>query len=191
MKLSKTALSLAIGISVLGAGLAGCGNSMEVKSDNTSTAKKAVNNNDFYEVHSEDGRIYLFDDQKTYLSFLSVGETSYRLTRIGAGPKGETVVFGLHKKDKKKRSGIASVDMYEGRLEAGNPFYGELIKHNRYYVFSSWEDMKFVRKIGEPSYMYSDIGAGPKGETVVYVLNKSNKKKKPTALVSKFKSVHK
>lgn len=57
--------------------------------------------NEVYEVH-EDGRIYAFYDKALYKEFMSVGETAYRLTRIGAGPNGETMVFGLTKSDKKK-----------------------------------------------------------------------------------------
>jgi len=143
----------------------------------------------YFEVH-HDGRLNVFDDASTYLGFMKLGETSYRLTRIGAGPKGQTVVFGLTKKDKKKRSGIKCVDMYDGKLKPGSDFYGEIVMHNRFYVFSNWNDLLAVKKIGEPSYFYTQIGAGPGGKTVVYVLNKKTKKKKPVALIQQFKKVH-
>jgi hypothetical protein len=149
----------------------------------------SLNNDDFFEVH-HDGRLHMFDDAKTYLSYLQLGETTFRLTRIGAGPKGETVVFGLTKADKKKTSGIASVDMFDGKLAGGTPFYGEMVKHGRIYVFSTWEDMKYVRELGHPAYMYTAIGSGPKGETVVYVLNKTNKKHKPADLIDRFQKLH-
>ena len=71
-------------------------------------SKQMQAGNYLLEDHHE-GRIYVFYDKKTYQSFKQVGETAYRLTRIGAGPKGETVVFGLTKQDKKKRSGIAAI----------------------------------------------------------------------------------
>ena len=187
-------MAMAIGLSVLATGLTGCASSAPTKDGNSSAKNSSrmgyANNDDFYQVYSEDGRIYMFDDQKTYLEYMGVGETSFRLTRIGAGPKGETVVFGLAKKDKKKRSGIAVVDMHEGRLDGATPFYGEIVKHGRYFVFSSWADMQQVRKVGEPTFMYTDIGSGPRGATVVYVLNKKNKKKKPVELIKKFKTVH-
>jgi len=143
----------------------------------------------YFEVH-HDGRINVFDDAATYLGFMKLGETSYRLTRIGAGPKGQTVVFGLTKKDKKKRSGIKGVDLYDGKLKVMGQFYGEIVMHNRFYVFSSWNDLLAVKKIGEPSYFYTQIGAGPGGKTVVYVLNKKTKKKKPVALIEQFRKVH-
>jgi hypothetical protein len=194
MKTGFMTLSVLIGITVSAAGLVGCAGGVQVKDDGdsakASTTSRSEKNNEFYQVYSEDGRIYMFDDQKTYLEYLSVGETSFRLTRIGAGPNGETVVFGLTKANKKKRSGIPVVDMHEGRLAGGQPFYGEIVKHGRYFVFSSWDDMQQVRSVGEPTFMYTDIGAGPGGNTVVYVLNKSNKKKKPEDLIATFHSVH-
>ncbi len=148
------------------------------------------NTNDYYQVFKE-GRVYIFDDFKTYQSFINVGETAYRLTRIGAGQNGETIVFGLQKKDKKMRSGIGSVSMYDGianGIDTG--FYGEVRKDGRIYVFSEWEDLQSFLKVGEAPYRFTQIGAGPKGETLVYVLNKTNKKKKPVDLISEFNKKH-
>ncbi|HHS99599.1 MAG TPA: hypothetical protein ENK73_01965 [Thiomicrospira sp.] len=136
-----------------------------------------------------EGRINQFYDQKTFKAYKAVGETSFRLTRIGAGPNGETVVFGLPKADKKKGANTPAAMLWDGKLEATS-FYGEMYKHGRIYVFDNKADMDHVRHLGHPTYMYTQIGAGPKGETVVYVLNKSNKKKKPVELMDKFKSFH-
>jgi hypothetical protein len=148
---------------------------------NTDSATKV----EIYEVHHE-GRIHVFYEQKLYKEFLSLGETPYRLTRIGAGPNGETLVFGLTKKDKKMKNSIPVIDLYDGKSTLDS-IYGEMVKHDRIYVFSNFEDMGTVRSFGNPNYMYSMIGAGPKGETVVFVLNKKNKKKRPDALIAKYK----
>ena len=148
-------------------------------------AEANLNNQDMYEVH-EDGRIYVFDDHATYESFLEVGETSYRKVRIGEGPKGETLVFGLTDEDKKKVDGIASIDMYDGNLNGAEEFYGEMRMEGRIYVFQSLEEMNQARIVGEVPLRYTDIGAGPDGETVVYALNASNKKRKPAELMEKF-----
>jgi len=156
----------------------------------TASAEPHYNVNDYYQVKKE-GRIYIFDDYKTYDSFNQVGETAYRLTRIGAGPKGETLVFGLTKKDKKMRSGLGSVALYEGTAEGiSEGFYGEVVDDGRIYVFSEWADLKSFLSVGEAPYRFTEIGSGPKGETVVYVLNKKNKKKKPVALMTAFNSKH-
>lgn len=165
--------------------LAGC-----QSNDTKSQAAVKVNNQDLYEVHHE-GRQYVFDDYKTYQSFLSVGETAYRKVYIGGGTHGETLVFGLRKEDKKKMEGIASIDMFNGKLGAAEDFYGEMRgEDGRLYVFSELADMKAVREVGEAAYRFTQIGAGPEGQTVVFVLNKSNKKKKPVALMAKYKQIN-
>lgn len=148
------------------------------------------NVNDYYQVHHE-GRIYIFDDFATYDSFIKVGETPFRLTRIGAGPNGETVVFGLSGADKKMSSGLGSVDLYDGKTEGiSDGFYGEVIKDGRIYVFGDWPDLKAFLTVGEAPLRYTQIGAGPNGETVVYVLNEHNKKHKPEGLIAEFNKKH-
>lgn len=158
----------------------------EVVKEATAEVAVEVNNDELYEVH-HDGRIYIFDDFELYQGFNKLGHTPYILARIGEGPKGETIKFGLTSKDKKKKSGIASVELYDGKLAPAENFYGEMRMEGRIYVFSTLEDMKAVRKVGEAAFRFTDIGAGPNGETVVYVLNKTNKKKKPVELMEAFK----
>lgn len=142
--------------------------------------------NEIYEVH-EDGRIYAFYDRALYKEFLDVGETPFRLTRIAAGPNGETMVFGLTKNDKKKGADTPAVRLYENKLKPSDNFYAETARHGRIYVFSEFSDMQPVRQFGHPNFFYMEVGAGPKGETVVYVLNKHTKKEKPVALIEAFK----
>jgi len=144
---------------------------------------------DLYEVH-KDGRAYIFYDQAGYLDFLALGETPYMISRIGAGPKGETQVFSLTKADKAKSNGIPSIDLKEGRVQADEPFYGEVVLEGRFYVFDRYEDMVSFLEVGEANLRYVEIGAGPDGATVVYVLNESNKKQKPVDLIEKFNQVH-
>ena len=180
-------LSTAFAILALTSFIGACSNT---KSQSADLEKTPVKSTEIYEVH-EDGRIYVFYDRKLYKEFLSLGETAYRLTRIGAGPKGETIVFGLTKKDKKKGTNTTAVQLYENKMSAGDNFYGETVRHGRIYVFSDFKDMATVRQFGHPNYFYTEIGSGPKGETVVYVLNKKTKKKKPVELIAKFQSIAK
>lgn len=154
----------------------------------TETATSAtVPATEIYEIH-KDNRIYVFYDRDLYNAFLSVGETAFRLTRIGEGPNGETIVFGLTKADKKKGADIPTVQLFEKKTTVEGEFYGELRNHGRIYVFNQFEDMTPVRQFGHPNFFYTEIASGPKGETVVYVLNKDTKKHKPEALIEKFKS---
>lgn len=168
--------------------LTACGGA-NVKSDDMAASAPALNNQDLYEVH-EEGRIYVFDDRDAYESFLKVGETPFRKVRIGDGPHGETVVFGLTNDEKKKMSGIASVDMFDGHLNGAQGFYGEARMEGRIYVFQSLEEMNEARQVGEVPLRYTDIASGPEGETVVYALNSHNKKKKPVELIAKFKQMN-
>lgn len=142
-----------------------------------------------FEVH-KDGRIYIFYDKALYEDFLAHGEVPYRLTRIGAGPHGETIVIGLTKKDKKLHRPVPAVEMLDGKIKPPRDFYGEMDLEGRIYVFDDYEEMKKVREIGEPIYRYTMIGAGPNGETVVIALTKANKKKRPDALIQRFKAMH-
>jgi len=148
--------------------------------------EKAETVAEIYEVH-DDGRIYAFYDKKTFKEFIQLGETAYRLTRIGTGPNGETMVFGLSKKDKKKGANTPAVKLYENKIKPAQGFYAETMRHGRIYVFSTFADMQTVRQFGHPNFFYTEIASGPKGETVVYVLNKKTKKEKPTALIAEFK----
>jgi hypothetical protein len=145
---------------------------------------------EIYEVH-EDGRIYAFYDRALYKEFLAVGETPFRLTRIGNGPNGETMVYGLTAKDKKKGVNTPALKLYEGQIKPADDFYAEMVRHGRIYVFSAFEDMAPVRQFGHPNFFYTEIGSGPGGETVVYVLNSKTKKHKPEALIARFKQMNK
>lgn len=158
----------------------------------TTSMSKPVNSAssmEIYEVH-HDGRLHVFYDRKLYKEFLELGETPFRLTRIGAGPKGETIVFGLTKKDKKKPGSVDAIKIYDKKIKAPNNIYAEMRRHGRIYVFNTFEDMNPVRNFGHPTFFYTEIGVGPKGETVVFVLNKSNKKKRPDALIAKYKAMN-
>ena len=113
------------------------------------------------------------------------------LTKIGAGPKGETLVYSLTSEDKKKREGIPSIELSEGRIAPASDFYAEMSIEGRTYVFSRLEDMVDVRKLGEAPYRHAKIGYGANGETVIFVLNDSNKKVYPQKLINNFDALNK
>src|SRR5262245_36443402 len=47
----------------------------------------------FYVEEVKEGRIYVFNDPKQYQFYRDSGEMEVRITRIGAGPNGETMYF--------------------------------------------------------------------------------------------------
>ncbi|WP_054773142.1 hypothetical protein [Methylogaea oryzae] len=145
-------------------------------------AAPAYNVNDYYEVH-QDKRIYVFDDASTFKEFLSSGETPFRLTRIGAGPNKETVVFGLRAMDKeRKEAELGGVGLYDGKADGiEEAFYAEVNDGKRIYVFDDAKNFKAFRTGVETPFRYTEIGGGPHGETMVYVLTKKAADKKPEA----------
>lgn len=145
---------------------------------------------DLFVVLPESGRVHAFGDTKNYFDFLSHGEVALTRTRIGAGPGGKTLVYGITSADVKANQRSRAEQILEGSLPAGAAFYGEAFKSGRYYLFGELKDMKDFTAFGEVPYSYTDIGVGPKGETLVYVMNKdSYKKGKPQDRADRFKTL--
>lgn len=140
-----------------------------------------INNDDYYEIH-RDNRIYVLSDAKEYKEFLLSGEIPLRLTEIGAGPNGETVVFAIAKPESKKNNGFGSVEIFKGRREgAAKSFYAEIHRNNRYQVFGDWASFDAFRKTGQSGASATD--SGPKGEAVVFT-------PATPELLARFKSLH-
>lgn len=142
----------------------------------------------FFIVYHENGRIYPIADVKNYLAFMDVDELIYTRTRVGAGPDGETIVFGIEKKEADDLGKPAKAEMlFDGTYEPGGPFYGEIVRDGRYLVFGSWHDFKDYLVSKEMIYTFTEIGTGPKGETVIYALNKDTiKQGRPVQLIEAF-----
>lgn len=156
------------------------------------TPAAAVTDNYFLVFH-ENGRIYPIADARNYLEFLHNNELIYTRTRIGAGPEGETLVFGIEKKEADDLNKPARAELlYDGKYEPPGPFYGEVMRDGRFYVFGEWKDFKDYLAHKEITFTFAEIGTGPKGETVIYALNKNTVKEgRPARLVEQFKTLHK
>lgn len=145
---------------------------------------------EFFIILPESGRIHVFGDTKNYLQYLANGEVALTRTQIGVGPKGETVVYGITSDNVKKNQPSLGELVFQDKLPAAEDFYGEVFKNGRFYVFGNLKDMKAFASFGEVPYSYTDIGAGPKGETLVWVMNKdSYKKGRPLATIERFKQI--
>jgi len=146
---------------------------------------------EFYAVMPESGRIYVFGDIKNYKDFLAHGEVTLTRTQIGAGPGGRTLVYGITKADVKANMPSLGEQIMAGSLAPSADFYGEVMKNGRFYLFGDMKEMKDFIAHGEVAYGYTDIGVGPKGESLVYVMNKASYKKgKPMDRFERFKSLH-
>ena len=60
------------------------------------------------------------------------------------------------------------------------------MRNGRYHVFGEWKDFQDYLSHKEITFTYTEIGTGPKGETVIYALNKETKKHRPVALIEQF-----
>lgn len=198
MLANKSRVTLAA-VALLGLGLTGCATTEQgaTKGDaKTETVKaaapetKALLPQQYFEAH-KDGRIWVFGDAKLYQTAVAGKEVPLAMTRIGAGPKRETVVFGLTKDESKKVTSLPQVALFEGKQEgAAEGFFGEVYKDGRHYVFDSWNELKAFRQAGEAPYVFTYVGAGPQRATVAYVRSKAQSKTVPTELIAKFRQFH-
>jgi len=144
----------------------------------------------YFMVMSEDGRLYLFGDPKNYLAYREHNEVPLTRSRIGAGPQGQTVVFGITNDDVKATRPSAAEMIFDKKVELKDPFYGEVVKDGRYHVFGSARDFKDFLEHNEITYTFATIGEGPKGASVIYALNKDTVKQgQPTAMIEEFKAL--
>lgn len=144
----------------------------------------------YFAVLPEDERYYLFGDSKNYLAYLEHGEVALTRTRIGASPKQTSVVFGLTNDDVKSGKPSAPETLFDGKATSTSPFYGEVFKDGRYYVFHDLKDMKSFLEHGEVALAFTDIGTGPNGASQVWVMNTDSMKKgRPVETMAMFKAI--
>ena len=145
---------------------------------------------ELYVVLPPTGRIHAFGDLRNYADFLSHGEVALTRTAIGTGPGGKTVVYGITPDDVKSNQASLAERILAPSAPAPAAFYGEVFRDGRFFLFGSLKDMTDFAAFGEVPYSYTDIGAGPKGETLVSVMNKdSYAKGKPMDRVERFKAM--
>lgn len=145
---------------------------------------------ELYVVLPPSGRIHAFGDLRNYADFLAHGEVALTRTAIGAGPGGKTIVYGITADDVKANQPSRAESLLAASTPAAAPFYGEVFRDGRFFLFGSLKDMTDFVAFGEVPYSYSDIGAGPQGETLVYVMNKdSYAQGKPADRTARFKAL--
>lgn len=184
---------LIIGAAVAASLLAGCaaqkGAHAPMKPATSAAASSATQAQvaEYYVVLPEDGRYYAFGDFKQYQEYLAHGEIAFTRTRIGVGPTGQTVVFGISAEDVKSGAPAQVELLYDGKAAPTHQFYGEVFKDGRYYVFDDLKALQEFAAFGEVPYAYTDIGAAPDGKTVVWVMDKkSYTKGKPAQRIQRF-----
>ncbi len=61
---------------------------------------ESLNNEDYFEFE-KDGRIYVLSDAKDYNTYLKTEEVVLSTKKIGGGPGGKTIIYGLTKNEAK------------------------------------------------------------------------------------------
>jgi hypothetical protein len=144
------------------------------------------NSDDYYEYHLEN-EIIVLADKKDVSAYLTAGEIPLRVTKIGGGPNGERLVFGLVKNEAKameKKVGYkgGAQQMYEGTLEGSDKgFYAEVMKAGRYVVFGSWKDLQAFRQSGAAAPVSSATSAD--GKPVTFTTDNPD-------VLARFKELH-
>ena len=148
-----------------------------------SRATAVLNNDDYYEIH-QPGRIVVIADAADFKLFNATGELPLRVTRIGGGPNGETMIFDIARPESGKKAGFGSVEMYEGsRAGSEKYFYAEVLNNNQYHVFGTWAELDAFRKSGNAAGLTKAPVTGPNGEAVLVAQNADT-------LLARFKSLH-
>ena len=178
----RTPLTLVLLTSLLGA----CAATPQV--DGKPTEAK-LNNEDWYQVRSET-QLYLFDDQQVFQEFLRSGQAPV-VKDLGQQDKyGQAILLGLRAED--QGTPLEQLSAYRFLQVAQPPaasFYGEIRQEGVIYVFARYGDMVDMNRIGEPTFSHTEIGSGPQGERVVYVLAKEEKK--PVEQIKRFQARYK
>lgn len=145
---------------------------------------------ELYAVLPPTGRVHAFGDLKNYADFLEHGEVALTRTGVGAGPGGKTIVYGITSDDVKNNQPSRAEQILAASAPEPTAFYGEVFRDGRFFLFGERKDMVDFMAFGEVPYSYTDVGAGPRGETIVYVMNKvSYAKGKPTQRADRFKAL--
>ena len=122
----------------------------------------------FYAQLGAGGRLYVIGSRATFVKFLELHHLPYTYTRIGEGPRGETVVIEVEKKNPHLQRRLWQ------EFVAQNLYYAEKEAHGRIYVVGSPESEAGFAETGHLPYTHTVIGGGPGGKTVVFEVDKKN-----------------
>lgn len=166
--------------------LAACITACSSYSPTPSAAKPSAsqNNEDWYQVRTEE-KLFLFDEYKVYRDFLVSGDAPY-LKDLGEKDKwGQSIVLALRAEDAgKPLDEIAAYRFLRQSQPPAEKFYGEVRQDGIIFVGQRYGEMVELNNVGEPIFRHTEIASGPKGERVVYLMQKEEKK--PEALIKQF-----
>jgi hypothetical protein len=112
-----------------------------------------------YHVEMKDGRLWVFaHGSKAIADYRKHGEPAKRITRVGAGPDGKTVIGPDHE----------TLDGYIAKARYGVSGFAVFLVDGRLWVFREGSaDLAEYQRSGEPAKRITLVGAGPDGKTVI------------------------
>ena len=112
-----------------------------------------------FAVYEDDGRLWVFEDgSEDHEGFLAKGEPAKRVTRIGVGPDGRSLMS----------SDGATLDAYLAATVYAYPGFHVEMNDGRLWVFQDGsEALADYRKVGEPAKRLTRIAAGPGDLTII------------------------
>ena len=158
-----TSVVTAIAASLL---FTGCSSSVKSSLSKSSTSKSVVK--PYYAAHLKDARYYVIGSEESEAKFKATHHLPYTDTRIGVGPKGESVIVEVDKKDPKLQERLWNT------FSAKNLYYSEIEYDARTYIVGSIASKFKFMKLPHFPYAKTLVGAGAQGQTVVVEIDKKN-----------------
>ncbi len=132
------------------------------------------NGNNFY-VWKYNGRIYVIGSAGMSQAFEKNYHLPYTRTILGAGPKGETVVFEVKKKQPDYTDRLVSrFDSTPFLIDSKGSRYFVWKYQSRIYVIGNEKTNKTFKVTHHLPYTKTILGFGPFGETVIFEINKKD-----------------
>lgn len=120
----------------------------------------------FYEEIARDGRIYLVGSPESKADFMAQGHMTLTHTVVGYGPKGETVIAEVAKKNPRLQYRLLE------EFAERHRFYAEVHHDNRIYVLGSAATKETFAE--QPHLPYAETMIGVAHKTLVFELDPKN-----------------
>lgn len=125
-------------------------------------------------IFKHEGRIYVIGNEETKDDFVKHKHLPYTKTLLGAGPKGETVIFEVDKGDSTYAEAL--IDEYNSIpwVMEQNSTYTAWKYQGRIYVIGNDATNEAFAKHKHLPYTKTILGGGPAGETLIFEVDKSD-----------------
>ncbi|MDF1581013.1 MAG: hypothetical protein P1P74_09590 [Desulfuromonadales bacterium] len=168
-------MRMLIAMLLMAAVLSGCATTT-AQTSNAGPQPVLSKGEDFH-VYENHGRLFVVGSQESLEKFKASGHLPYTRTLTGAGPKGETVVFEVDKKNPEETDRLQKEFAHiPFMVDSNAQDFFVYKKGERFYVIGNQKTNETFMASGHLPYTKTILGAGPLGETVVFEVDKKNPK---------------